>query len=76
VATRTAQGFEMTVGVNHLGHFLLANLLLPTLARESANPFQTRCEVSNLKTQIQYLVLFFNGVVVSSTARTNTTITK
>lgn len=31
----TAEGFEMTFGVNHLGHFLLTSLLLERLAESS-----------------------------------------
>jgi len=33
----TADNFELTVGTNHLGHFLLYNLLRPTLAK-GVNP--------------------------------------
>jgi NAD(P)-dependent dehydrogenase (short-subunit alcohol dehydrogenase family) len=33
---RTAEGFELQFGTNHIGHFLLANLLLPALSREGA----------------------------------------
>ena len=35
----TEDGFEMTFGVNHLGHFLLVNLLLPQMSDRSAIVF-------------------------------------
>jgi len=37
----TIDGFEMTFGVNHLGHFLLVNLLLPNLGDRSRIVFVT-----------------------------------
>jgi NAD(P)-dependent dehydrogenase (short-subunit alcohol dehydrogenase family) len=33
---RTVDGFERTVGVNHLGHFALVNALMPALVASAA----------------------------------------
>jgi NAD(P)-dependent dehydrogenase (short-subunit alcohol dehydrogenase family) len=37
-AKRTADGFELTIGVNHLGHFLLANMLLANVEASTRHP--------------------------------------
>lgn len=39
---RTADGFESQLGVNHLAHFLLINLLLPILLTSSTSHFNSR----------------------------------
>ena len=50
---KTAQGFEMHFGVNHLGHFLLTALLLPRL-RETAATTGRSARVVNLSSDSHY----------------------
>jgi protochlorophyllide reductase len=42
---RTAQGFELTVGVNHLGHFYLHHLILPLINKENGRIVVTASSV-------------------------------
>eukprot|EP00455_Lapot_gusevi_P035399 TRINITY_DN391_c0_g1_i10.p1 TRINITY_DN391_c0_g1~~TRINITY_DN391_c0_g1_i10.p1 ORF type:complete len:690 (-),score=277.79 TRINITY_DN391_c0_g1_i10:60-1997(-) len=43
--SKTADGFEMQFGTNHLGHFLLVNLLTPTLLKHAKNGTKSRVVV-------------------------------
>ena len=39
---KTEDGFEMQIGTNHFGHFLLTELLIPLLRKSSASGFTPR----------------------------------
>ena len=45
--TRTADGFEMQFGTNHLGHFALTGLLLPALLKAEAGRVVTVSSISH-----------------------------
>lgn len=51
---RTADGFEMQFGTNHLGHFLLTILLLPTLAATSPSRVVTLSSGGHKKAGIDW----------------------
>jgi NAD(P)-dependent dehydrogenase (short-subunit alcohol dehydrogenase family) len=44
----TKNGFELTVGVNHLGHFHLTNLLLDLLAKTDKSRIITLSSVAHM----------------------------
>jgi NAD(P)-dependent dehydrogenase (short-subunit alcohol dehydrogenase family) len=52
--TRTAQGFEQQWGVNHLGHFALAALLLPKLAETPGARVVVTASLAHKRGNIQW----------------------
>jgi len=42
---RTAQGFELTIGTNHLGHFYLNNLMMPLINKDTGRIVVTASSV-------------------------------
>ena len=52
--TRTAQGFELQWGVNHLGHFALTSLLLPKLAETAGSRLVVTASLAHQRGNIQW----------------------
>ncbi|XP_034029634.1 retinol dehydrogenase 13 isoform X2 [Thalassophryne amazonica] len=56
----TEDGFETQMAVNHLGHFLLTNLLLPKLKNSAPSRVVTVSSVAHRGGQIKFDDLFFS----------------
>lgn len=52
--TRTAQGFELQLGVNHLGCFALTSLLLPKLAQTAGARVVVTASVAHTRAKIDW----------------------
>lgn len=46
---KTEDGYDMQFGTNHLGHFLLTELLKPLLMKSSASGAHPRSEITSTK---------------------------
>ena len=56
---KTADGFDMQLGTNHLGHFLLTELLMPLLKKSAESGFRPRIViVSSVAHEVTQLISF------------------
>jgi len=72
----TEDGYELTFATNHLGHFLLTELLKPLLMKSSASGFHPRLTIHLVKCLTYYSMMkkiTFRIVIVSALAHTHTT---
>jgi NAD(P)-dependent dehydrogenase (short-subunit alcohol dehydrogenase family) len=59
--SRTADGFEMQLGVNHLGHFALTAHLLPLLTRTRGSRVATMSSMGHRRGRLRVDDLMFDG---------------
>ncbi len=58
---RTADGFELQLGVNHLGHFALTARLLPLLTRTPGSRVATMSSMGHVRGRLRLDDLMFTG---------------